>query len=232
MGAGLHPETPECAPFKARALVMIGPPGAGKGTQSRAIAAEFGIPEISTGFMLRDAIRRETPVGIRARAAMDAGNLVPDDVVFKLVEHRISDPDCARGLIVDGFPRNLNQAIFFQDILEKKGRAKVLPLNIRVDLDTLLKRLAGRRVCSLCGTTYNIFFSPPVTEGSCDKDGCSLIQRPDDKEEVIRRRLTEYERQTEPLIEYYRDRGLLRDVDGNGDSGAVTSAIFRILRVA
>ncbi|MGH9353275.1 MAG: adenylate kinase [Terriglobia bacterium] len=232
MVAGLHPEPPVGISLIASALVLVGPPGAGKGTQSHAIAAEFGIPEISTGHMLRDAVQRKTPLGIAAQASMESGVLVPDELVCRLVKERIGEPDCARGFIMDGFPRNLNQAVFLERLLCSKGGVRMLALNIRVNQETLLMRLAGRRVCPACGTNYNIFFSPPRKEGVCDNEGCALAQRPDDNEEVIRRRLGEYERQTQPLVDHYRSLGLLREVDGSGTSGTVTAAIFAILRAS
>ncbi|MGH9403593.1 MAG: adenylate kinase [Terriglobia bacterium] len=232
MGVGLHPEPPAGISLIASALVLVGPPGAGKGTQSHAIAAEFGIPEIPTGLMLRDAVQRKTPLGIAAQASMESGVLVPDELVCRLVEERISEPDCARGFIMDGFPRNLNQAVFLERLLCSKGGARMLALNIRVAQETLLKRLAGRRVCPVCGTNYNVFFSPPRRNGVCDKEGSALAQRPDDNEGVIRRRLREYKRQTQPLIDHYRSLGLLREVEGDGPSERVTASIFAILRAA
>lgn len=231
--AGRHPEPPVAgiSPIK-RAVVLVGPPGAGKGTQSHAIAAEFGIPEISTGHMLRDAVSKQTPLGIAARASMDLGSLVPDELVCSLVEERIGEPDCAWGFIMDGFPRNVNQAVFLERLLDAKGGAGLVALNIRVGHEALLKRLAGRRVCPVCGTSYNMFFSPPRRDGVCDNEGSPLVQRPDDSEDVIRRRLEEYETQTQPLIDHYSSLGLLREVDGSGTSGAVTAAILALLRAS
>lgn len=234
MVAGLHPEPPVAGvSLIAHAVVLVGPPGAGKGTQSHAIAAEFRIPVISTGLMLREAVQRNTSLGMAARDSMESGALVPDELVCRLVEERIGEPDCARGFIMDGFPRNLNQAIFLEGLLgSTKGGVGMLALNIRVSQKTLLMRLAGRRVCPECGTNYNIFFSPPRKEGVCDNEGRALVQRPDDNEEVIRRRLTEYEKQTRPLIDHYSSLGLLREVDGNGSSETVTAAIFALLRAS
>lgn len=231
--AGLHPE-PRAAgiPLTVRALALVGPPGAGKGTQSQAIAAEFGIPEISTGYMLRDAVAARTRLGIAAQAAMESGSLVADDLVFRLVEERIAEPDCARGFIMDGFPRNVEQALFLEQLLAERGGVKMLALNIRVGQDALMKRLAGRRVCPACGTSYNVFFNPPRSPGVCDNEGSPLVQRPDDNEEVIRRRLEEYEAQTQPLIEHYNGLGLLREVNGDQQPGAVTADILTILKAA
>ncbi|MGH9344296.1 MAG: adenylate kinase [Terriglobia bacterium] len=232
MVAGPHPERLAGIPLIANALLLVGPPGAGKGTQSHALAAEFGIPEISTGLMLRDAVERKTPLGMAAQTSMESGVLVPDGLVCQLVEDRIAEPDCARGFIMDGFPRNLNQAVFLEGLLCSEGGFRMLALNIRVAQETLLKRLAGRRVCPVCGRNYNIFFGPPRKEGVCDNEGSALAQRPDDNEDVIRRRLGEYEKQTQPLIDHYRSLGLLREVDGGGTSGTVTAAIFAILRAS
>lgn len=237
--AGRHPEPPVAGiSLMKRAIVLVGPPGAGKGTQSHAIAAEFGIPEISTGHMLRDAVTKQTPLGIAARASMDSGMLVPDELVCRLVEERIGEPDCARGFIVDGFPRNVNQAVFLERLLDAKGPKGaaggdgLVAVNIRVGHEALLKRLAGRRVCPVCGTSYNIFFSPPRRDGVCDNEGSALAQRPDDSEDVIRRRLAEYETQTQPLIDHYSSLGLLKEVDGSGASAAVTAAILALLKAS
>ncbi|MGH9398617.1 MAG: adenylate kinase [Terriglobia bacterium] len=229
MGAGPLLEPPDRGAFRPRPLLLVGPPGAGKGTQSRAIGKAFAIPEISTGEMLRDAVRHGTLLGVASQSTMESGGLVPDEVVCKLIDQRTAEPDCQRGFIVDGFPRNLNQAVFLDRLLLARDAGKALALNIRVDQDILLKRLAGRRECPVCRTAYNIVLNPPQRQGVCDKDGGVLIQRRDDSEEAIRRRLQEYERQTEPLIQHYRDLGLLKEVDGNGSSADVTAAIFKIL---
>lgn len=227
MAAGLPLEPTDRKSF--RPLLLMGPPGAGKGTQSRAIGRAFGIPEISTGAMLREAVRRGTPLGLASQSTMEAGCLVSDNVVCGLIELRTAEPDCQRGFIVDGFPRNLPQAVFLDGLLLTRGKPKALALNIRVDRDVLMKRLAGRRECPVCGTAYNVYMSPLQCPGLCDADGADLIQRPDDREEVVQRRLEEYDRQTKPLIERYRSLGLLREVDGNGSPEGVTAAIFSIL---
>ncbi len=211
---------------------MVGPPGAGKGTQSHAVARKFGIPEISTGHMLRDAVQMKTPAGLQAQAAMESGKLVPDGLVCQLIEQRILEPDSAQGFVIDGFPRNVNQAVFLERLLESRRWGHTMVLNLRVDRETVLKRLSGRRICPVCGTTYNIFYSPPRREGFCDREGSPLTQRPDDNEEVIGRRLREYECQTEPLIGYYRGLNLLKDIDGNRDSAEVTAAIFGTLNAS
>ena len=201
--------------MRSQALIFLGAPGAGKGTQAREVSKHFSIPQISTGDMLREGVQNRTPLGLAAKAKMDAGELVPDEVVCGLVEQRIGQPDCQRGFILDGFPRTLAQAEFVDRILQAKGRGNPLVLDIKVDRDLLLKRLTGRRTCSLCGELYNVYLHPPRVEGVCDKDGGKLLQRADDSEETIRQRLLAYEEQTSPLIEYYRRKGVLQEVDGN-----------------
>ena len=230
MGGGLHPDPRVRGLMKAQALVVMGPPGAGKGTQVREISRELGIPAISTGEILRDAVEKKLPVGLAAQATMESGGLVPDELVCSLVEGRIAQPDCGSGFIADGFPRSLIQAEFLDALLLRKGIGRVAALNIVVQPTALLKRLSGRRMCPRCGAIYNVFLNPPQQEGVCDRDGGLLVQRKDDGESVILNRLREYERQTEPLIEYYRRSGLLQEVDGNRGPGEVTAAILRILK--
>ena len=196
-------------------IVLLGAPGAGKGTQAREVSKHFSIPQISTGDMLREAVQKGTPLGLAAKAKMEAGELVPDEVVCGIVEQRVDQPDCQGGFILDGFPRTLAQAEFVDRMLQAKGRGNPLVLDIQVDWDLLLKRLTGRRTCSLCGEIYNVYLNPPRVEGVCDKDGGKLLQRADDSEETIRQRLLAYEKQTSPLIEYYRRKGVLHEVDGN-----------------
>jgi len=215
--------------MKSQALIFLGAPGAGKGTQAREVSKHFSIPQISTGDMLREAVRNQTPLGLAAKAKMEAGELVPDEVVCGLVEQRIEQPDCARGFILDGFPRTLAQAQFVDRMLQEKGRGNPLVFNIQVERDLLLKRLTGRRTCSICGQIYNIYFNPPPVEGVCDKDGGKLLQRADDGEETIRQRLMAYEQQTRPLIDYYRRRGVLQEVDGNRSPEAITRELIDFL---
>jgi adenylate kinase len=198
-----------------QALIFLGAPGAGKGTQAREVSRHFSIPQISTGDMLREAVRNQTPLGLAAKAKMEAGELVPDEVVCGIVEQRIGQPDCQRGFILDGFPRTLAQAEFVDRMLRAKGKGNPLVLDIKVDRDLLLKRLTGRRTCSVCGEIYNVYLSSPKVEGVCDKDGGKLLQRVDDSEETIRQRLVAYEKQTSPLIDYYRRKGVLQEVNGN-----------------
>lgn len=216
--------------MRAQALVLLGAPGAGKGTQAREVSRELGIPQISTGDILRDAARRQTPLGLEAKARMEAGELIPDDVVCGIVAERISQPDCRKGFILDGFPRTLAQGEFLDRALHEGGRGTPQVLNIAVGHDVLLKRLTGRRSCSLCGEIYNIYFNPPKQEGICDKDGAKLLQRADDNEESIRHRLAAYEKQTRPLIDYYRRQNLLHDINGEKPPEAIAKDIVNLLR--
>lgn len=180
--------------------------------------------------MLRDAVRRGTDLGKSLRSTMDSGGLVPDAVVSDLVEQRTAEPDSRLGFIVDGFPRNVNQAEFLDRLLASRHQPPALALLISVDRDLLLKRLAGRRECPVCRTAYNIYLNPPQRDDLCDHEGNGLIQRPDDRPEAVVRRLEEYERQTMPVIAHYRSVGQLKEVDGNGAATDVTAAILRILK--
>ncbi|MBI1940779.1 MAG: adenylate kinase [Acidobacteria bacterium] len=218
--------------MNAQALIFLGAPGAGKGTQAREVSNLFAIPQISTGDMLREAVKKQTALGLAAKAKMEAGQLVPDEVVCGIVEERIGEPDCAKGFILDGFPRTLAQAEFVDAMLEAKGRGKPLVLNINVDQEVLLKRLTGRRTCSACGEIYNIYFNPPKKEGICDKDGAKLLQRADDNEETIRQRLVAYEKQTSPLIDYYRRKNLLHEVEGDQEPEVIADGLGRYLKSA
>jgi adenylate kinase len=201
--------------MRSQAVILLGAPGAGKGTQAREISKHFSVPQISTGDMLREAVRNQTSLGLAAKAKMEAGQLVPDEVVCGIVEERIGQPDCRGGFILDGFPRTIAQAEFVDRMLQAKGKGNPLVLNINVDQDLLLKRLTGRRTCAVCGEIYNVYFSPPQVGGVCDKDGGRLLPRADDSEATIRQRLVAYEKQTSPLIDYYRRKGVLQEVDGN-----------------
>ncbi|MGD1157154.1 MAG: adenylate kinase [Terriglobia bacterium] len=215
--------------MRANALIFLGAPGAGKGTQAREVATHFGIPQISTGDILRDAVKKQTPLGMAAKAKMEAGALVPDDVVCGIVEERIGEADCQKGFILDGFPRTIAQAQFVDRGLQAKGRGRPQVLDIEVDEDLLLKRLTGRRTCSVCGEIYNVHFNPPKVEGICDKDGGKLLYRADDNEATIRQRLEAYHRQTSPLIEYYRAQGVLHEVDGNKDPETIAKGLLDFL---
>jgi len=215
--------------MRSQALIFLGAPGAGKGTQAREVSKYYSIPQISTGDILRQAVRNGTPLGLAAKAKMEAGELVPDEVVCGIVEQRISQPDCLNGLILDGFPRTLPQAECVGDLLLAKGKGKPLVIDIKVDPEVLFKRLTGRRTCSLCGEIYNIYFNPPRVEGFCDKDGGKLFQRADDSEEVIRQRMTAYETETSPLIVYYTSKGLLHVVEGDRRPELITKDLIEFL---
>jgi adenylate kinase len=219
-------------PMKAQALIFLGAPGAGKGTQAREVSKEFNIPQISTGDMLREAVKKGTALGLEAKKKMEAGELVPDEVVCGIVEERVGQPDCAQGFILDGFPRTIAQAQFVDAMLQRKGRGNPLAVNIRVDEDVLLKRLTGRRTCSVCGEIYNVYFNPPKQDGVCDKEGGKLLERADDNESTIRQRLVAYNNQTSPLIDYYRKKSLLHELNGNLEPDQISKNLILYLRGA
>jgi adenylate kinase len=223
------PEAGVAATGLGRAVIFLGPPGAGKGTQARQIAENYNVPHISTGDMFREHASRGTPLGLRAKAIMERGELVPDDLVLSMVEERISRPDCADGFILDGFPRTLPQAEKLNEILRRRFKAEPLVVHFVVDQNQLMRRLTGRRTCAIGGEIYNIYDHPPRMPGRCDRDGGELVQRPDDREDVIAERLAAYERQTRPLVDYYRGRGVLKDVDGMATPAAVTKNVLEVL---
>lgn len=212
-----------------RALILIGPPGAGKGTQARAIAKRLGVPHISTGDMFRELIGRGSPLGEQARPYMERGDLVPDEIVLGIVEERISRPDCANGFILDGFPRTVAQADNFDEIVRSRHLHKPFVMHFVVDKQQLLRRLTGRRTCSVGGEIYNIYDRPPKVPGRCDNDGGELIQRPDDREEIITGRLSTYESRTRVLVDYYRRKGMLVDLDGMAPPAEVTGHLLGAL---
>jgi adenylate kinase len=212
-----------------RALILLGPPGAGKGTQAKAIAGSLAVPHLSTGDMFRDHVARGTELGKKAQPIMSRGELVPDEIVLGMVEERIARPDCANGFLFDGFPRTLPQAEKLGEILQRRGVGQPLVLHIAVDYELLFRRLTGRRSCKTCGEIYNIYDQPPKVEGKCDKDGGELLHRADDREDVIRERLGAYDRQTKPLIEFYRGQSSLADVDGGAAPAAVTASLLKVL---
>jgi adenylate kinase len=223
------PEAGVAAKGLGRAVIFLGPPGAGKGTQARQIAESYGVPHLSTGDMFREHVSRGTPLGLRAKPIMERGELVPDDLVLSMVEDRISRPDCSDGFILDGFPRTLPQAEKLDEILRRRFKAEPLVVHFLVDQNQLMRRLTGRRTCTIGGEIYNIYDHPPKVPGRCDRDGGELVQRPDDREEVIAERLAAYERQTRPLVDYYRRRGMLKDVDGMAALGSVTKNVLEVL---
>ena len=211
-------------------VILLGPPGAGKGTQAAAIAEKVGIPHISTGDMFRAALKKGTPVGLEAKKYMDSGELVPDDVVVALVRERISQPDCANGFLLDGFPRTIVQAQKLDETLVNDNLKIDLVINLQCDDKTVLSRLTGRRVCRKCGAIYHIENMPPKVDGICDKCGGELYQRDDDKADTILNRLDVYRKSTEALIEYYRQKDLLKDVDANLPREETLNAMLALIK--
>jgi adenylate kinase len=208
-------------------LVLLGPPGAGKGTQAERIEARYGISHLSTGDMLREAVAADSAVGRRAKTIMDAGRLVPDDVINRLVAERIAQPDCARGFILDGFPRTLAQAEALDALLDERGERLDRVLELAVDDDALVERISGRFACAECGAGYHDRFKQPKVAGVCDVCGSrEFIRREDDKAETVRARLEAYHAQTAPLLPYYRERGLLTTVDGMAGIDEVSAEIL------
>ncbi|MDX9708860.1 MAG: adenylate kinase [Trichloromonas sp.] len=211
-------------------LILLGPPGAGKGTQAKMLMDRYGIPQISTGDILRGAVKAGTPMGLKAKSYMDAGGLVPDEVVVGIVRERLQERDCQAGFILDGFPRTVPQADALAEALAALGRPLDAVISLSVDVEALVERLTGRRTCRDCGQGYHVTFAAPKTAGVCDACGGELLQRDDDREETIRRRLDVYGDQTSPLIDYYRNAGLLTEVDGMLSMDAVQGEILAILR--
>ncbi|MEK6537831.1 MAG: adenylate kinase [Nitrospirota bacterium] len=206
-------------------LILLGPPGVGKGTQARKLAEKYCIPQISTGDMLREAFQKGHELGLKARSYMDTGKLVPDNVVIGIVEERLRMNDCAGGWILDGFPRTIQQAGAL-DVMLKNNKSDIDHVfSLEVREDEVVKRISGRRSCESCQNTFNIYFSAPKMDGVCDNCGGRLIQRSDDKEETVRERMRVYRENTEPLIRYYQDRGILKSVNANGGIGGVFDLI-------
>lgn len=198
-------------------LVLLGAPGAGKGTQAKRLIEKYGIPQISTGDILRQNVADGTPLGKEAKSYMDKGELVPDRIILGLVGDRLKKDDCKKGYILDGFPRNIAQAEALDKMLNDLNMPLTAALSVDVPFDDLMKRLTGRRTCRNCGQMFNIYFSPPKKDGVCDKCGGELYQRDDDKEETIKKRLEVYEASTAPLIDYYHKKGILKSVIGVGN---------------
>ena len=210
-------------------LAFVGPPGVGKGTQAQRLAERRGIPKISTGDVLRDAVRRGTPLGIKAKTFMDSGSLVPDDVVIGMLEERLRADDTRKGYLLDGFPRTIRQAQALETILTGRGERLDAVVAFEIAQDVVVARLSGRRGCGACGRVYHVQADPSPAGSRCGACGGPLTQRDDDREEIIRHRLKVYEQDTAPLLAYYRDRGLLRQVDGAASIDAVAADLERVL---
>jgi len=210
-------------------LILLGPPGAGKGTQAQMIVERYHIPQISTGDILRAAVKEGTSLGKQAKTFMDRGQLVPDEVVIGIIDERLRASDCNAGFILDGFPRTTPQAEALQAILTKIRKSVDHVINIEVDPEELVRRLTGRRTCNNCGGMFHILFHPPQKEGVCDRCGGTLYQREDDGEETIRTRLKEYQKLTAPLIQYYQNKKLLRLIQGVGGQNQIFEQIIRVL---
>lgn len=196
-------------------LILLGAPGVGKGTQAKKLQDQFGIPQISTGDILRAAVRDKTELGMAAKAYMDRGELVPDDVIIGIIRERISQPDCEKGFILDGFPRTIPQAEALDAMLAEMKLNLDVVLEIYVDPEKIVQRLTNRRVCSECGAVFNLLTNPPPADGKCPNCGGEIIQRDDDKEETVRNRLAVYNKQTAPLKEFYSKKGILKTIDGD-----------------
>jgi adenylate kinase len=196
-------------------LILLGPPGAGKGTQAERLVRDFDLPYFATGDILRAAVKEGTELGEEAKAYMDRGDLVPDELICRVIMERIDTPEAEDGFLLDGFPRNVHQAEVLEDALESRGRELTAALLIEVDDGEVIKRLSGRRVCVKSGHNYHVDFDPPKKEGVCDQDGSRLVQRDDDKPETVQHRLDVYREQTEPLVDRYEKKGLLRRFDGS-----------------
>lgn len=214
-------------------ILFLGAPGAGKGTQCKRLARHLDLTHLSSGDLLREAVVAGTPAGKAARSYMDKGVLVPDDVLIAMFRERLHAPECEKGFILDGFPRNVAQARSLDTLLEELGRQLTVVINLQVDVRIVLERITGRRVCSnqACNAPYHIKFAPPRVEGVCDLCGASLLTRSDDRAEVVEQRLKTYEDETAPLIEYYDHRLLLRTIDGDGDPDEIFADILRTLKV-
>ncbi len=211
-------------------IIMLGAPGAGKGTQAKQIAKEFSVPHISTGDIFRANIKENTELGKRAKEYMDQGMLVPDSLTLELIMDRFQNPDCANGYVLDGFPRTIPQAEALKKALADKGECVDYAINVEVPDESIVKRMSGRRACITCGATYHIKYNAPVKENVCDTCSAELVLRDDDKPETVLKRLAVYHDQTQPLIDYYKNEGVLREVDGTKDMKEVFDDILAILK--
>ena len=210
-------------------IILMGLPGAGKGTQASEIVKKFPIPHISTGDMFRKAIKDETNLGKEAKSYMDRGELVPDEVTVGIVKERISEDDAKKGFLLDGFPRTIEQAEALNSIVSELDREIDAVINIEVPEEELMNRLTGRRICEKCGTTYHLVFNPPKVDGICDIDGGKLYQREDDNPETVSNRLSVNVKQSKPILEYYNEKGVLKNIDGSKDIDEVTKDVIDIL---
>mgnify|MGYP000645625510 FL=1 len=210
-------------------IILMGLPGAGKGTQASEIVKKFPIPHISTGDMFRKAIKDETDLGKEAKSYMDRGELVPDEVTVGIVKERISEDDAKKGFLLDGFPRTIDQAESLSQIMSELDREIDAVINIEVPEEELMNRLTGRRICEKCGTTYHLVFNPPKVDGICDIDGGKLYQREDDNPETVSNRLSVNVKQSKPILEYYNEKGVLKNIDGSKDIEEVTNDVIDIL---
>lgn len=210
-------------------IIMLGAPGAGKGTQAKMIADKYGVPHVSTGDIFRANIKNGTELGMEAKKYMDQGLLVPDELTVKILLDRVSQPDCKNGYVLDGFPRTIPQAEVLDKALAELGESIDYAIDVDVPDENIVKRMSGRRACVSCGATYHVVHVPPKKEGICDRCGSELILRDDDKPETVKNRLEVYHEQTQPLIDYYKAEGVLKEVDGTVDMNDVFNAIVQIL---
>jgi adenylate kinase len=210
-------------------IILLGPPGAGKGTQAKLISNTYFIPHVSTGDIFRREISQKTPLGIKAKEAIDKGQLAPDDITIHIVEERISAEDCKSGFLLDGFPRTVVQALALESYLQSKGDRLDAVILVEVPRTEILERMTGRRVCLKCGSSYHIHFNPTKVEGICDVCGNEVVQRIDDQDETVKNRLKIYDEQTQPLIKYYKEKNLLFTIDGTKDIKYVSKSICDIL---
>ena len=221
-----HAETKGLLEVKPGPILLLGAPGVGKGTQAKELVAKWGVPQISTGDLLRDNRDRGTELGLKAKALMEAGKLVPDELVNAMVAERLKQPDTVNGYILDGFPRTLGQAGWLDRLLGSQSQVlPVIAVNIKVDYNQLLRRIAGRRNCPVCATIYNVFMNPPKRDGFCDIEGAALVQRADDTEAVFNERMRAYQGLTAPVVEHYRTLGRFAEVDGDRPIGVIAAGI-------